>query len=71
MAEVTQYTFSWSEVTETLIKKQNIHEGKWIAAIEFGVNAGVFGGGMTYVSHQIGVVCYRFVSWVRLAGSNS
>jgi hypothetical protein len=43
MAEVSQYTFSWSEVTEALIKKQNIHEGKWMAVIEFAVTGGVVG----------------------------
>jgi hypothetical protein len=45
MAEVSQYTFSWLEVTETLIKKQNIHEGQWMAIIEFAVVGGVVGQG--------------------------
>jgi hypothetical protein len=45
MAEVTQYTFSWSEVAEQLIKKQGIHEGQWIATVEFTINAGFVGLG--------------------------
>jgi hypothetical protein len=47
MAEATQYTFSWAEVAEILIKKQNIHEGEWVASIEFTINAGVVGTGPT------------------------
>jgi hypothetical protein len=30
-------------VTELLIKEQDIHEGEWIALIEFGVTPGMFG----------------------------
>jgi hypothetical protein len=43
MAEATQYTFSLREVAETLIKKQGIHEGKWVAAFEFTLNVGLMG----------------------------
>jgi hypothetical protein len=43
MAEVTQYTFSWAEVAEVLIKKQDLHEGEWIALLEFGVSPGLVG----------------------------
>ena len=43
MAEVTQYSFSWLEVTELLIKKQNIHDGNWIVVVEYGIAAGMFG----------------------------
>jgi hypothetical protein len=43
MAEPTQFTYSWSEITELLIKAQNIHEGKWMAAIEFAINVGLMG----------------------------
>jgi hypothetical protein len=43
MAEVGQYTFDWSEVAELLIKKLNIHEGEWLASIEFTINAGIVG----------------------------
>lgn len=43
MAEAIQYTFSWPEVTEQLIKKQGIHEGEWMTIVEFGVTGGVFG----------------------------
>jgi hypothetical protein len=43
MAEATQYTFSLLEVAETLIKKQGIHEGKWVIGIEFTLNVGLLG----------------------------
>ena len=40
-----RYTFGWPEVAEILIKKQDIHEGERMAAIEFSVTGGVFGQG--------------------------
>jgi hypothetical protein len=43
MAEATQYSFALLEVAETLIKKQGIHEGKWLIAIEFTLNVGLMG----------------------------
>jgi hypothetical protein len=43
MAEVTQYAFGLLEVAETLIKKQGIHEGKWVIAVEFTLNVGLMG----------------------------
>lgn len=43
MAEPTQFSYSWSEITELLIKAQNIHEGKWMAAVEFTVSVGMMG----------------------------
>ena len=43
MAEVTQYSFTWQEVGELLVKKQDLHEGQWVALIEFGINAGMVG----------------------------
>ncbi|MGJ4907993.1 hypothetical protein [Bradyrhizobium sp. HKCCYLS2033] len=43
MAEATQFTFELREVTETLLKKQEIHEGKWLLSVEFTINAGFMG----------------------------
>jgi hypothetical protein len=43
MAEVTQYAFSWTEVAEALIKKQDIHEGEWTPVVEFAFTVGVLG----------------------------
>ena len=43
MAEVTQFSFELSEVTTTLIKQQNIHEGRWLLAFEFQLLAGMMG----------------------------
>jgi hypothetical protein len=43
MAEPTQFAFSWTELAELLIKKQDIHEGKWMVALEFQINIGLMG----------------------------
>jgi hypothetical protein len=45
MADPTQFTFSLIEVTEALLKKQGIHEGKWVLSIEFGLNVALMGTG--------------------------
>jgi hypothetical protein len=42
MAEPTQFTFNWHEVTKALIKQQNLHEGRWVLGLEFGLGAGLF-----------------------------
>jgi hypothetical protein len=39
MAEATNYLFDYQEVAEALIKKQDLHEGLWQIAIEFGFGA--------------------------------
>ena len=39
MAETNLVTFSYKEVVEALLKKQNIHEGLWALYIEFGIGA--------------------------------
>src|SRR5437763_15668072 len=43
MAEPTQFTFSVQEVTKALIKQQELREGKWVIALEFGFGAGLVG----------------------------
>jgi|ERR1700738_4837548 hypothetical protein len=43
MAEITQYQFTFAEVAEALIKRQNLHEGEWVVGIEFGVSIGAMG----------------------------
>jgi hypothetical protein len=45
MADPTQFTFTLVEATEALLKKQGIHEGKWVLAIEFGLNVAMIGTG--------------------------
>ena len=37
MPEVNQYMFKYPEVTEALIKKAGIHEGKWQIILMFGL----------------------------------
>ena len=39
MADPTQYVFSYSEIVEALIKKQDLHEGLWAIYMEFGITA--------------------------------
>jgi hypothetical protein len=39
MAEASQIMFSHKEVVEALIKKQDLHEGIWALAINFGWQA--------------------------------
>jgi hypothetical protein len=39
MSEVINYAFNHKEITELLIKKQDIHEGFWAIYIEFGLGA--------------------------------
>lgn len=43
MPEVNQIFFNHKELLELLIKKSDVHEGKWTLAINFGFNAGNFG----------------------------
>jgi hypothetical protein len=43
MAEVNNYTFSYKEVAEALVKAQGIHEGLWCISLEFGLGATNFG----------------------------
>jgi hypothetical protein len=43
MAGPTQYGFDLRELAVALIKEQNIRDGKWFAAIEFGLGTGLFG----------------------------
>ncbi len=58
MAEATQYTFSWPEVTEMLIKKQDIHEGEWMTAVQFAIAGGVIGQGPTPADAKPGVMVF-------------
>lgn len=43
MAEASQYAFSYKEVVEALIRKQDVHEGLWALNIRFGMQAINFG----------------------------
>ncbi|MHB8346696.1 MAG: hypothetical protein ACYDHM_05785 [Acidiferrobacterales bacterium] len=43
MAEATQFTFSYKEVAEALIKKQGLNKGFWSLYVEFGIAAGNVG----------------------------
>lgn len=39
MAEATQYLFSFKELAELMIKKQDIHDGLWAIYVKFGISA--------------------------------
>jgi hypothetical protein len=41
MAEPTVYSFDLKELAIALIKQQGLHEGTWMAALEFNLGAGM------------------------------
>lgn len=43
MPAVAQYNFSLQEVTEALIKQQDLHEGLWSATFNLNVGVGLMG----------------------------
>lgn len=43
MPEISQISFSYKDVAEALIKKQDLHEGLWMLAVNFGMQATNFG----------------------------
>jgi hypothetical protein len=57
MAEPTQYAFSWTELAELMIKKQGIHEGKWIVSLEFQINVGILGTAPPSASPGVMALC--------------
>lgn len=49
MPEIDQYTFSYSEVIEALIKAAGLHEGKWQLVMRFSMAALNMGPGPTEI----------------------
>ena len=43
MPEVNQIFFTHKELLELLIKKADVHEGKWVLSANFGFSVGNFG----------------------------
>jgi len=43
MSEVTQYDFSFVELTEALIQRQGLHKGQWIVGVELNITVGILG----------------------------
>jgi hypothetical protein len=43
MPEASQYLFSHKELLEIMIKKADVHEGKWVVMANFGFSPGNFG----------------------------
>ena len=39
MAETSQYIFTYQEVAEALVKRQDLHEGIWALYVEFSLGA--------------------------------
>lgn len=50
MAETGQYIFSYKEVVEALLKKQDIHEGVWQLFVKFNLGAANIGQTETEVT---------------------
>lgn len=50
MPEINQLFFTHREVLELLIKKADVHEGRWMLAVNFGFSAGNFGPGPEQLS---------------------
>jgi hypothetical protein len=47
MADIQTYSFDYKEVAEALVKKQELHEGIWQLAFEFGFAATSVGPSQT------------------------
>jgi hypothetical protein len=47
MAETSQINFDLREVATALIRKEGIHEGRWMLGLEFTFGAGNLGAGPT------------------------
>jgi hypothetical protein len=45
MPEATQFLFSFKELAEMMIKKQDLHEGLWAIYVRFGITAANIGFG--------------------------
>ncbi len=43
MGEIDQYTFSFKEIAEALVKQQGLHEGLWAIRVEYGLTAANIG----------------------------
>ena len=43
MPEVSQYSFKYSEILEALVKKADLHEGKWQLTVAFGLTGANMG----------------------------
>jgi hypothetical protein len=50
MAEATQFTFAHRELITLMIKEKNIHEGRWILLVNFGMAPSNFGTSPTELS---------------------
>jgi hypothetical protein len=53
MAKATQFDFSYKEVVEALIRHQGLHEGIWSLNLNFGITAGNFSQGETFMPAAI------------------
>jgi hypothetical protein len=68
MPEVNQIFFNHKELLETLLKKADIHEGKWMLAANFGFSAGNFGPAPDQLSP--GVVVAIIALGIQRAGAD-
>jgi hypothetical protein len=56
MPEVNQYLFNHKELLELMIKKADVHEGKWIVMANLGFSPGNFGPSPDQMSPGAAVV---------------
>jgi hypothetical protein len=69
MADPSQFTFSMAEATVALLKKQGIHDGKWVLSIEFGLNIGMMGASPTDVKPGVMILANNIVLQRAIDGS--
>jgi hypothetical protein len=69
MPEINQYSFSHKELVELMIKKLDLHEGKWMLLVTFGFGA-VNGGPTPDQVMPTGVVGVQTVG-IQKAGPDS
>ena len=62
MAEATSFVFSYKELAEALVKRQNIHEGLWGIYVKFGF------GALNVADPQTGILTPSAISAVQEIG---
>ena len=56
MPEANQYLFSNKELLELLVKKADVHEGRWMLMTNFNITAGNFGPAVDQTAPGVAVV---------------
>jgi hypothetical protein len=56
MPEINQYAVKPKELAELIVKSANIHEGRWMLAVTFGLAPGNFGPNESELAPGVAVV---------------